>query len=70
MDELYLSSKKHYARIIPVVQSSGMGKSKTGDRTARDRILFPMCLREDLGNDLFGASQGPGTQATDQVHLL
>jgi len=38
-----------------MAQSSGTGKSKTVDRIGEDRILFPMCLREDLGENVFGA---------------
>jgi hypothetical protein len=56
IDDLHnLSSIRSYAKIIPIVQSSGTGKSKTVDRIATERLLFPMCLREELGNDLFGA---------------
>jgi hypothetical protein len=44
-----------YAKIVPITQSSGMGKSKTVDAIAQERILFPLCLRENLGADSFGA---------------
>jgi hypothetical protein len=58
IDDLHnLSSTHTYAKIIPVVQSSGTGKSKTVDKIGTERILFPMCLREELGSDLFGASR-------------
>ena len=40
---------RNYAKYIPIVQSSGMGKSKTVDKVATERILFPMCLRDDIG---------------------
>jgi hypothetical protein len=42
------------AKILPVAQSSGTGKSKTVDRIAEERILIPLCLREDLDQG-FGA---------------
>jgi hypothetical protein len=44
----------NYAKIVPVTQSSGTGKSKTVDRIAEERILIPICLREDLDQG-FGA---------------
>jgi hypothetical protein len=50
-----LSRPRHYAKIIPVAQSSGTGKSKTVDMVAMERILFPLCLRESLGENFFGA---------------
>jgi hypothetical protein len=56
VDELHmLPIEESYAKIIPIAQSSGMGKSKTVDRVATERILFPICLREDIGKDSFGA---------------
>ena len=56
IDEMQaLPVEQHYAKIIPVTQSSGTGKSRTVDRIATERILFPICLREDLGADYFGA---------------
>jgi hypothetical protein len=45
----------NYAKIIPIAQSSGTGKSKTVDKVAMERILFPICLREDIGKNYFGA---------------
>src|SRR5277367_5362407 len=47
-----------YAKILVITQSSGMGKSKTVDTIARERILFPLCMREDLGENSFGAWHG------------
>jgi len=44
----------NYAKIVPVAQSSGTGKSKTVDRIAEERILIPLCLREELERG-FGA---------------
>jgi hypothetical protein len=56
IDELHsLPIEKNYAKIMPIAQSSGTGKSKTVDKVATQRILFPMCLREDIGKDYFGA---------------
>ena len=49
-----LTVKKNYANVVPVAQSSGTGKSKTVDRIATERILFPLCLRESLGKNYFG----------------
>jgi hypothetical protein len=45
----------HYAKFFPVAQSSGTGKSKTIDKIATERILIPLCLRENLGENYFGA---------------
>ena len=42
-------------KVVPVVQSSGTGKSKTVDKIATERILIPLCLRENLGENYFGA---------------
>jgi hypothetical protein len=50
-----LPVEDHCAKIIPVIQSSGMGKSKTADKIATERILFPLCIRESLGKNGFGA---------------
>jgi hypothetical protein len=56
VDEVHALPRDHrYARIIPVAQSSGTGKSKTIDKIATERILFPICLREDLSEQYFGA---------------
>jgi len=62
VDDLHTLKPDHnYAKIIPIIQSSGTGKSRTVDNIGRERILFPMCLREDLGKDLFGPSHASGT---------
>jgi len=45
----------NYAKIIPIAQSSGTGKSKTVDKVAMERILFPICLRENIEKNYFGA---------------
>lgn len=56
IDDLHgLPITNNYAKIMPITQSSGTGKSKTVDKVATERILFPMCLREDIGKDQFGA---------------
>ena len=56
VDEAHALPTEHqYARIVPVAQSSGTGKSKTIDKIATERILFPLCLREDLSEKYFGA---------------
>jgi hypothetical protein len=55
-----LVSDHNYAKIIPIIQSSGTGKSRTVDNVGRQRILFSMCLREDLGKNLFGSSHASG----------
>src|SRR6266568_2489481 len=56
VDEVHaLPRGRQYARIVPVSQSSGTGKSKTIDKIATERILFPICLREDLPEQYFGA---------------
>jgi len=58
IDEVHaLPVKTCYVKTIPIVQSSGMGKSRTVDRIAMERILFPLCLRDYLGNNYFGTQQ-------------
>jgi hypothetical protein len=49
-----LPVEKNYAKVIIIAQSSGTGKSKTVDKVATERILFPLCLRESLGKNYFG----------------
>jgi hypothetical protein len=62
VDELHeLKQERNYAKMIPIIQSSGTGKSRTVDNVGKERVLFPMCLREDLGKDLFGPSHASGT---------
>jgi len=56
IDDLHnLPKDQNYAKNVPIAQSSGTGKSKTVDKVATERILFPMCLREDIGKNYFGA---------------
>ena len=56
IDELHnLPEDYNYAKNVPIVQSSGMGKSKTVDKVATERILFPVCLHEEIGQNSFGA---------------
>jgi hypothetical protein len=45
----------NYAKILVIMQSSGMGKSKTIDTIAQERILLLLCMRKDLGPNSFGA---------------
>ena len=56
IDEVHQNSAAtKIAKIVAVVQSSGMGKSTTVDEIAKERILFPPCLRENIGGpDSFG----------------
>jgi hypothetical protein len=45
IDEVHQSSETtNYAKLVPVAQSSGTGKSKTVDKIATERILFPIIL--------------------------
>jgi hypothetical protein len=56
IDDLHtLTIQENYAKILPIAQSSGTGKSKTVDKVATVRILFPICLRENIGKNYFGA---------------
>jgi hypothetical protein len=56
IDDLHaLPTDSYHAKIVPVVQSSGTGKSKTADKIATERILFPLCIREHVGMNFFGA---------------
>lgn len=41
-----LVTEKHHAHILPVVQSSGTGKTRTLYKIAEDRIVIQMCIRE------------------------
>jgi len=57
IDSLHtLPTNSDCAKILPVVQSSGVGKSKTMDKIATERIVLPLCLREYIGRNYFGAS--------------
>jgi len=56
IDRLHtLDEKDNYAKILPITQSSGTGKSRAVDAISKMRIVLPLCLREDLGDDSFGA---------------
>lgn len=57
IDELH-GIELNYAKLMPIAQSSGMGKSKTVDQVATERILFPICLHESIGKQYFGAYHG------------
>lgn len=67
VDEIQDSSEKFpYAKILVITQSSGMGKSKTVNAMANERILLPLCVREELDAESFGAmSRLPLVQAAD-----
>src|SRR5882757_5036167 len=45
--------ENHYIKVIPVVRSSGTGKSKTVDMITTKWILFPLCLHKNLGSNYF-----------------
>jgi hypothetical protein len=49
--ELCSTQDRVYARVLPVVQSSGTGKSRLLDEVAKTTFTFPLCLRppEDNG---------------------
>lgn len=53
-----LSTTLNYAKLMPIVQSSGTGKFKTANQVATERILFPICLRESIGEQYFGVYHG------------
>ena len=56
IDRLHtLEEKTNYAKILTITQSSGTGKSRAVDAMSEKRIVLPLCLREDLGRDSFGA---------------
>jgi hypothetical protein len=41
IDEMQaLPPERHYAKVVPIAQSSGTGKSKTVDKIATERILL------------------------------
>jgi hypothetical protein len=56
IDELNSAEANSYAKILPITQSSGTGKSKTVDQMAMERIVLPLCLRENLEPYAFGRS--------------
>jgi hypothetical protein len=71
MDELHmLPLGRNCAKIMPIAQSSGTGKSKTVEMVGMERILLPLCLREELGENVFGASCGFRKLSFLQTHLL
>ena len=39
--------KKLYANFVPIIQSSGMGKSRLVDETAKLIFTIPFCLRSE-----------------------
>ncbi|KIL66650.1 hypothetical protein M378DRAFT_10017 [Amanita muscaria Koide BX008] len=68
IDELHaLPIERKHTNIVPIVQSSGTGKSKTVDEVAKMRILFPLCIREHIGEICFAY---PPTDRVVHDHLL
>jgi len=68
IDKLHmLSVELNYAKLMPIAQSSGMGKSKTADQAATERILFPICLRENIGKKYFGVYHGLWTVSSGPI---
>jgi hypothetical protein len=54
IDDVYTQIGSQCGKIIPVTQGSGTGKSKTMKKVGEERIMFSLCLREDLGKKYFG----------------
>lgn len=59
--ESFLATLEHIAiangyaaRVLPIIQSSGAGKSRMLDEAAKTIFTFPICLREDneMGKEL------------------
>jgi hypothetical protein len=46
-----------YARLLPIVQSSGMGKSRLIDELSKKHFVVPINLREGNHGDFFDLSQ-------------
>jgi hypothetical protein len=55
VDEVHQQPVGRYVKLVAVAQSSGTGKSKTVDKITMERIAFPLCLRESLGPNYYGA---------------
>jgi hypothetical protein len=49
------SEKKLYARVLPVMQSSGTGKSRLLNEVAKTVFTFPLCLRPPNANGRFSS---------------
>jgi hypothetical protein len=43
--------EKLYANFVPIIQSSGMGKSRLVDETAKLIVTIPFCLRSELDGE-------------------
>jgi hypothetical protein len=43
----YPKDEDQYARYTSIVQSSGMGKSRTIDEVSKKHLVVPLCLREE-----------------------
>ena len=48
MDSYLKPDFNFYNLALPIIQSSGMGKSRVVDKAAEKRLAFPLNLREDL----------------------
>jgi len=60
-DSLYQYMTQHdnsnvYARLLPIVQSSGMGKSRMTDELSKKHFVVPFNLREGRQGAFFQAS--------------
>jgi hypothetical protein len=44
----YSKEMDYYARYTSIVQSSGMGKSRTIDEFSKDHLVIPVNLRKNL----------------------
>lgn len=53
--------EKLYANFVPIIQSSGMGKSKLVDETAKLIFTLPFCVRSE--------SDGEGTLRRHLQHV-
>jgi hypothetical protein len=62
----YPKDEDNYARFTSIVQSSGMGKSRTIDELSKKHLIVPLNLRKDpkgkFLNDLSSPSVDRGTR--------
>jgi hypothetical protein len=56
IDEANMAEGSDYAKILPIIQSSGTGKSKAVDAMAMERIVLQLCIRENVEPYAFGRS--------------
>ena len=47
----FYEKDSNFARYTSIVQSSGMGKSRTIDELSKNHLLVPLNLREDSNGD-------------------